>query len=150
MINIFPLTTKKVANHTCNKVNKAIRDKTISEIELYKDSGETVITDRIHKLDYEWDTERVLETNAASVVLISSILGYKKKKCCWFLLTGTVGFFLLQHALQGWCPPLPIIRKLGIRTAEEIHNQRITFKNLRGDFSQNTRDAHELLDIAEK
>jgi hypothetical protein len=36
-----------------------------------------------------------------------------------------VGTFLLQHALQGWCPPVPILRRLGYRTAREIFEERL-------------------------
>ena len=45
-----------------------------------------------------------------------------------------VGAFLLQHALQGWCPPLPLLRQLGVRTAEEINEERTALKTIRGDF----------------
>ncbi len=45
-----------------------------------------------------------------------------------------VAAFLLQHALQGWCPPLPLLRRLGIRTAAEIHDEIIALRILRGDF----------------
>lgn len=148
--NFLPPTTKKVAFHTCNKVNQEIRNKTIDCINRYKDSGETILSDKIEKLNHEWDTERFLEANAASVTLFSSIMGYKKKKCCWFLVTGAAGFFLLQHALQGWCPPLPVIRKLGVRTAEEISQEKTVYKMRRGDFSQTTDDATGLFNMAEK
>ena len=147
---ILPPTTKKAASHTCNKVNQDIRNKTLSCINTYKGSGEAILSDKIEKLNREWDTERVLETKAASVVLLSSIVGYKKKKCCWFLLTGAAGFFLLQHALQGWCPPLPVIRKVGVRTAEEINQEKTVFKLIRGDFSGNTDDTNTLLNMTEK
>ncbi|WP_407921819.1 hypothetical protein, partial [Corallococcus sp. AB049A] len=30
-----------------------------------------------------------------------------------------MGSFLLQHGLQGWCPPLPLLRRLGLRTRGE-------------------------------
>lgn len=147
---ILPPTTKKAAFHTCNKVNQDIRNKTVCCISKYKNCGEAVLSDEIDKLNREWDTERVLETNAASVVLLSAIMGIKKKQLCWFLLTGAVGFFLLQHALQGWCPPLPLIRKLGVRTAEEINQEKTVFKLIRGDFSGNTDDTSVLLNMAEK
>jgi hypothetical protein len=42
--------------------------------------------------------------------------------------------FLLQHAIQGWCPPVPILRRLGFRTADEINRERYALKALRGDF----------------
>lgn len=81
---ILPPTTKKAAFHTCNQVNEDIRNKTTCCINTYRNSGEAVLSDKIEKLNREWDTERVLETNAASVVLLSSILGYKKKSAAGF------------------------------------------------------------------
>ena len=45
-----------------------------------------------------------------------------------------VGGFLLQHAVQGWCPPVPVFRRLGVRTQTEIDEERYALKALRGDF----------------
>lgn len=45
-----------------------------------------------------------------------------------------VGGFLLRHAVQGWCPPLPVFRRLGARTQSEIDHERYALKALRGDF----------------
>jgi hypothetical protein len=45
-----------------------------------------------------------------------------------------VGSFLLQHAIQGWCPPLPVFRRLVYRTQSEIDYERYALKSLRGDF----------------
>jgi hypothetical protein len=45
-----------------------------------------------------------------------------------------VGSFLLQHAVQGWCPPLPVFRRWGVRTQPEIDYERYALKALRGDF----------------
>lgn len=148
--NLLPPTTKRVSLHTCNQVNQAIRDKTLCCINTYKDSEDVILSQKIEKLNYEWDTERFLEADAGSLVLLSSIKGYKKKKCCWFLLTGTVGFFLLQHALQGWCPSIPVIRRFGVRTAEEINQEKTVFKMLRGDFLQKSNEADAMLTMAEK
>jgi hypothetical protein len=147
---IFPQTTKKAAYRTSEKSNQDIRDKTICHIDNYIQKDETVLSDRIHKLNYEWDIERLLETNAAAAVLLASIMGYRKQKCCSFLFTGTIGFFLLQHALQGWCPPLSVIRKLGVRTAEEIQEEKTALKWMRGDFSQSSDDADRMLLMTEK
>jgi hypothetical protein len=46
------------------------------------------------------------------------------------LVTG----FLLQHALQGWCPPVPFFRRRGVRTEAEIDRERYALKAVRGDF----------------
>jgi len=150
MKRIFPATANKAANNTDDKINNEIREKTINELNLLKDTGVSVLSVEIDRLKDEWDIERVLETSAAFLILLSSILGYRSKKICFYLLSGTVGFYLLQHALQGRCPLLSFYRKRGVRTSEEIANQRIAFKDLRGDFSQNTKDAAELLSRAER
>ncbi len=42
----------------------------------------------------------------------------------------------IHDALQGWCPPLPLLRRLGLRTAEEISQERNALKALRGDFDK--------------
>lgn len=42
----------------------------------------------------------------------------------WLLLPGIVLPFLLQHGLQGWCPPLPVLRRLGGRTRGEIDREK--------------------------
>ena len=148
--NLFPPTTKRVAMNTCDEINAEIRDQTIHCINTFKDSSQEILNDRIEKLNCEWDTERLLETNAGSMILLSAMMGFNKRKSCWYLLTGTVGFFLLQHALLGSCPPLSFIRKMGIRTAEEINNEKTVLKMIRGDFTAETDDIDEMLKMAEK
>ena len=46
-----------------------------------------------------------------------------------------IGGFLLQHAVQGWCPPLPFFRANGVRTQSEIDEEKFALKALRGDFA---------------
>jgi len=135
---------------TCDKLNGQIRQQTISSLKTYLGSDPTVLSERIRQLDREWDVERVLESGAGSLMLAGSLLGYRKSRCCWFLFTGTVGFFLLQHALQGWCPPLPAARAKGVRTAEEIGAEKTVLKRMRGDFAEDTADADSMLTQAEK
>lgn len=150
MKDLISPTTKKAAMNTCAGTNQNIRKKTVCDIDTYSDLSGEIMENRIEMLDCEWDIERVLETNAAAIVLLSSIMGYAKYKSRWFLLSGTVGMHLLQHALQGWCPTLPILRCMGVRTAEEINNEKTVYKYIRGDFTENTKDADQMLKIAEK
>jgi hypothetical protein len=144
----IPATEKRVEQNTDDEINECIRNKTIKRLKNFKKSNNELITDRIKKLKHEWDTERILEANAAVIVVISILLGLKKRY--WLLLTGAVGIFLFKHALQGWCPPLPAIRKIGIRTAEEINNERTALKIIRGDFVKTYSDAKDILKTAEK
>lgn len=136
---ILPPSTKRVELHTNKVVNEIIEQNTICNIDKYKhyDSGE--LFKRIEELDREWDTERVLEANAAAIIFISTLLAFIISPY-WLILIAFVSFFLFQHAVQGWCPPLPIIRRLGVRTPEEINCEKFAIKFIKGDFDGNTKD----------
>lgn len=129
MKSIFPDTTKRVEMHTNEKINNKIKKQTFNNISNYVDKSKEEITDRLKELNAEWDIERVLETNAASAIILSTALGLTVNKK-WFLLTGAVGGFLLQHALQGWCPPVEVFRRMGVRTSSEINYEKEALKNL--------------------
>jgi len=148
---IFPSTTKRVSINSNPNVNFKIRNHTIRNINIYKNSSDKILSDNIEKLNNEWDIERLLEAKAATIVIASTILGLKSNKN-WFLLTGAAGIFLLQHSVQGWCPPVPLLRRMGIRTSEEINNEKIVYKMLRKDFCNTNADIDvvEMLNIAEK
>ena len=147
---LLPPTTQRVSLNTNSNVNSQIRCKTKEALKNYNKSqfNQEQISERISKLNFEWDTERVLELNAATIVVISTFLSLRYSKY-WSLLTGTVGWFLLQHAIQGWCPPVPVIRRMGIRSAEEISHEKMALKIIRKDFTENNY-VSELLDSIEK
>jgi Protein of unknown function (DUF2892) len=90
---------------------------------------------RLRQLDREWDVERVLETNASLFALAGVILGAHLDRR-WLWLPALVTGFLLQHAVQGWCPPIPVLRRMGIRTSREIEIERVALKVIRGDFDE--------------
>lgn len=57
---------------------------------------------------------------APVIALVSTVLGATVNRK-WLLLPGGIVFpFLAQHALQGWCPPVSLFRRLGVRTCREI------------------------------
>lgn len=93
------------------------------------------ISARISELDREWDAERVLAANASTLTLLGTLLSLVHSRR-WLVLPVVVPTFLLQHALQGWCPPLSLIRRLGVRTRREIDAERTALKALRGDFDR--------------
>lgn len=113
----------RVREHTSDVLNAQIDHNTIESINYYSKQDNATIRKRIEELDSEWDVERVLETNAALIALSGVILGVTVNKK-WLILPGIVTAFLAQHAVQGWCPPLPLFRKLGIRTQREIEDER--------------------------
>ena len=126
-------TVQRVAENTPECLNEQIRLATEQNVIQYSARGGTAITRRLEELDQEWDIERVLEANASIVSLVGLTLGATVDRK-WFLLPAAVAGFLLQHAVQGWCPPMPVLRSMGIRTASEIDYERYALKAVRGDF----------------
>lgn len=98
------------------------------------------IDDRIAELEREWDVERTLEANASTLALTGAVLGTTVNRR-WFWLTGGVLGFLFQHATSGWCPPLPVLRRLGVRTQNEIDQEKYALKAIRGDFDRSSPPA---------
>lgn len=113
----------RIRNSTSEKVNKHIDDLTNSNIEFYSNRPVWEIKERIKVLEKEWDVERVLEVNASSLALTGLVLGVTVNKK-WLTVPAIVLPFLLLHGLQGWCPPLPILRRMGIRTRDEIDREK--------------------------
>jgi len=126
---------ERVRRNTSEKDNIKIDQKIKDSIAHYSSMGDAAITKRIRELDKEWDTERVLEVNMPIVAMIGIALGTFVSEW-WFIFPTIVLIFFLQHAIQGWCPPLPIFRKLGYRTKTEIHKEKYALKLLRGDFNE--------------
>jgi hypothetical protein len=123
----------RVRENTSRKQNKEIDQKVLSRIQKYKECTTSEITFRLEELKKEWDIEKTLEVNASSIALTGLLMGvFVNRK--WLVLPGLVTGFLLQHGVQGWCPPLPLFRALGIRTRQEIDEEMYALKILRGDF----------------
>lgn len=132
---MLPATSERVSRHTAKKVNARIQRQIDETVAACAAEGPDAIERRLAELDREWDIERMLETNAASLSLLGVGLGAFVSRR-FLILPALVGGFLLQHALQGWCPPVPLLRRLGLRTQSEIDCERYALKVLRGDFNR--------------
>lgn len=120
----------RVPSHTADSVNQTIRQTTERNIDRYRNATPEEIEGRLRQLDYEWDVERAIQTNAALFSLGGVALAAVVDKR-WLALPAAVGVFLLQHSLQGWCPPLPVLRRFGFRTADEIQTEREALQRFR-------------------
>lgn len=137
----------RVRAQTPSEINRRIDRRLEQRLRFFAVQDKETITERLAELDREWDVERALEANAASIGLLGLVLGATSSRK-WFVLPALVGGFLLQHAIQGWCPPLPVLRRLGVRTRLEIEQERYALKILRGDFDDVLK-REEHLDIAD-
>lgn len=120
----------RVAQFTPPRVSERLRRQTERNVEIASLKGPDAIRARIDELDREWDIERVLEMNASILTLAGLLLGRFVHRR-FYLLSGFVSASLLQHAVQGWCPPLGPLRRMGFRTAEEIEDEKNELKQLR-------------------
>jgi hypothetical protein len=108
-------TVNRVTGHTSEEINRRIELETEERIgRLAGNPGG--INRRLRELVEEWDIERMLEANASALAFTGTVLGTTLDRR-WLAVPLIVGAFLFQHAIQGWCPPVPILRRLGFRTA---------------------------------
>lgn len=129
----LPSTIERVPLNTAQEDNERIWQQTDQNVFRIARQGRAAIDRRLQELEEEWDIERLLETNAATAMLVGVTLGTAVDKR-FFALPALVAGFLLQHAVQGWCPPVPLFRRWGFRTQSEIDEERYALKVLRGDF----------------
>ncbi len=143
---MLPATMHRVEQNTAAFVNRRVRMRIERSLRHHAAHPEA-IDQRLAELDREWDIERALETNAAALMLFGTLMGafYDRR---FLALPALVSAFLLQHALQGWCPPVPFFRRRGLRTATEIDRERYALKLLRGDFDEFVRPENRPSSIA--
>ncbi len=137
-------SSENVRNVTEEELNRQIDAKIEESIRFYATQPPEAISKRIAELDREVDIERRLMMVASSVglgTLCLTFLGGGKK---WLLLTGTLLGFLMNHAVRGWCPPVPLLRRLGVRTRSEIDREKYALKILRGDFQMQANKLEQL------
>ncbi len=127
---MIPATSQRVPQNTAEETNRWIRQEMRRRVASYRNASPEEIDQRLDELDHEWDTERMLETNASLVAFTGCVLTAAVDRR-WIVLPMAVTAFLFQHAIQGWCPPLPLIRNLGFRTMREIDEERMALLNIR-------------------
>ncbi len=65
----------------------------------------------MESLGKEWTVERAVMAGAGLLALAGAAL-------------------LLEHALTGWCPAVPLLRRLGFRTRREVEAERLTLRRM--------------------
>lgn len=138
MSTLIPSSEQRVPVRSPEAANRFISRRTYRALRGFENATPEEITLRIEELKQEWDIERVLELNAGLLVAITSFCALNKHRG-WAVVSALVGSFLVQHAVHGWCPPLPFLRRAGVRTPREIHDEIMALRLLRGDFADGAR-----------
>lgn len=129
----------RVRRNSPPDLNQQIDRDARARLEQLATADPPTLSRHIELLEREWDVERYLQTNAGLVSLSGIVLGATVDRRLLLLSTAVFGFFL-QHAVSGWCPPLPIFRRIGVRTRAEINREKYAVKALRGDFGPLSAD----------
>jgi hypothetical protein len=116
--------------------NARINEHTINTMKKLGTASYAELTSRIHKLQWEWDIERTIEAAAAGIILIATLVVGLMMRHTWLGLIAAAAEagFIMLHATYGWCPPQPLLRKVGFRTSYEIMDELVALRILRGDF----------------
>jgi hypothetical protein len=128
------LNHDRVRQNTPEEMNKTIDRQTEENIQHYASQDTGTVKARLQDLNEEWDVERYLELTSAMNVLVGLGLGLTVNKK-WLLLSAFSAAFLVQHALQGWCPPLHLFRRFRVRTRDEINREKEGLRR-QGQFAQ--------------
>lgn len=127
-------TQDRVRANTSQDVNARIDRDIEDRIQFYAaQENQREIGNRIMELEHEWSIERALETEASAVGLAGLALGASVNRKL-LLVPAIVAGMVLLHGIQGWYPLLPVFRRAGFRTRQEIDREKYALKALRGDF----------------
>jgi hypothetical protein len=123
----------RVREHTSKGVNQRITREMQHNVERCVREGRDAIVVRLAELDREWDIDRVVIANFAIVGGAAYAGGLERysrpalfsgrRKGLLYLVGVQIGF-LLMHATIGWCPPVAVWRRFGVRTKVEIEVER--------------------------
>jgi hypothetical protein len=117
-----PADFDRVRHMSTDKANRAIDARMRDSVERVSAGGRTAIEQRLTELQQEWDIDRVLMLNFATLVFAQLVAATRDRRWLWGPLVQTP--FLMMHATIGWCPPSLWFRPLGFRTRFEIQAER--------------------------
>jgi hypothetical protein len=127
-----PTTGDPIRAHTRATSNARIDRATFDRLDEALQSSETIRT-RLRELDTEWTIDRALMLNFAIVGSLSGALALhgvitKGRISGWAAVLGAQLAFLAHHAIRRWCPPMPVLRRLGFRSDREICAERVALQ----------------------
>ncbi len=100
----------RVRANTAAEINWRIDRQIEENVRRYTNRPKEEIARRIWELEQEWDIERVLQLLASTISVTGIFLSVGRDRR-WIILPGLVLSFLFLHVVQGWCPPVPVLRR---------------------------------------
>lgn len=125
-------TTNRVEINTRDSLSAEFQEQIKANIAKYSGASRAEIDQRLHALDREWSVERIIEMEAPTMISLGAVLGATVNRN-WFALSAMAASMVILHNTQGWYPLLPLFRRLGVRSQNEIEQERSALRALRGD-----------------
>jgi hypothetical protein len=123
-----PRRVDRIREHTASSVLDRIDARTARRIFRAARGGPDGLERRIAEVDKEWDVDRWLQLVFAAGTMVSSVKG--RKSVIWRAILHAQQGFLMLDAMVGWCPPVEVLRRIGIRTQKEIDTERAVLVEL--------------------
>jgi hypothetical protein len=116
----------RIRAHSSSRANARIDEKIRQNVEECAHFPEA-IEQRLGELDKEWDIDRALMAQF-SVLSFSALMAGIFKNRRWLVLPAVQIPFLFLHAVIGWCPQLPLLRREGFRSRQEIEAEKMALR----------------------
>lgn len=111
-------------------------------ISRYMGADRETLDRRLDELDGEWNVERLIEIEAPVTIALGILLGLARSRK-WLMVSALAAGMVILHSVRGLYPLLPLFRAMGLRTQNEIEQERIALRMLRGDYeSYRPRSIH--------
>lgn len=131
-------TTERVESNTSEAHREELDQQLRETISRYRNADRQQIDKRIAELDQEWDVERMIEVEAPLMIGLGAGLGLLRSPK-WFGLSAAAAVMVILHNTRGWYPLLPIFQRMGIRSQNDIEQERSALRVLRKDHERYTR-----------
>jgi hypothetical protein len=112
-----------VRRHTSARVLARLDRRRRRETSAAIAKGPAAIRARLAELDREWNVDRALMMAFATLGTAAHELEHRVDRRFGWILRAQI-LFLGVHSVVGWCPPVPVLRRLGFRTQREIDGER--------------------------
>lgn len=123
----------RVRARTRREINERIDRETEQNLLSVSSADNQILQEKISAVGHEWSFERIVEVEAALTGLAGIVIGAAVDRR-FLAIPGFAAAMMLLHATQGWYPLLPLLRRLKVRSQDEIDREYYALKALRGDF----------------
>jgi hypothetical protein len=134
-VDWHPPLGDRVRAHTSRKALARIDQETKLSLDRHARGSLLAMLRRLHDLDREWDLDRWVMVGFAGAAGASAALSLwqasrRGRPGPFTAVLAAQLCFLAFHAVRGWAPPVALLRRLGVRTRQEIEAERYALEQL--------------------